>query len=128
MWATQHKLPVFPAKALHVTLYLQHLGESKASRASAEEAANGLSWAHSLAGMESPTANPLVKNTLDGLKRILAKPVHKKAPFTTEMLQAIIQDTERNDSLANVRLTTMCLFAFAGFLRFDELSPMRSEF
>ena len=122
MWASQHKLPVFPAKAIHVTLYLQYLGECNASRASAEEAVNGLAWAHSLAGIESPTSNPLVKNALDGLKRTLARPVNKKAPFTTEMLQAIVQDAEQNDSLANVRLATMCLLAFAGFLRFDELS------
>ena len=122
LWASDHKLPAFPAKPIHVTLYLQHLGESSASKASAEEAVNGLAWAHSLAGIESPTSNPLVKNTLEGLKRALARPVQKKAPFTIEMIQAIVKDTEQNDSLANVRLATMCLLAFAGFLRFDELS------
>ena len=75
--------------------------------------------------MESPTSNPLVKNTLEGLKRSLARLVHKKAPFTTEMLQAFVQDAEQNDSLVNVHLATMCLLAFAGFLRFDELSNIR---
>ena len=122
MWASQHKLPVFPAKVIHVTLYLQHPGESNASKVSVEEAVNGLAWAHSLAGMESPTSNPLVKNALEGLKRTLPRPVHKKPPFTTEMLQAIVQNAEQNDSLANKHLATMCLLAFAGFLCFDELS------
>lgn len=56
------------------------------------------------------------------MKRILARPVHKKAPFTIEMMQAIIADTEQNDSLSNVSLATMRLLAFAGFLGFDVLS------
>ena len=54
-----------------------------------------------------------------------AKPVQKKAPFTIEMLQAIVQDTKKNNSLANIRLATVCLLAFAGFLRYDELANIR---
>ncbi len=45
--------------------------------------------------VSSPTADPLVRVTLEGLKRMCAKPVQKKAPFTIEMLQAIVQDTKK---------------------------------
>ena len=74
-------------------------GESRISKASSEEAVNGLAWAHSLAGIKSPISNLLVKNTLEGLKRALARPVHKKAPFTIEMIQAIVQDAEHGETV-----------------------------
>ena len=50
-----------------------------------------------------------------------AKPVYKKVPFSIEMIQAFVQDTKRNNSLANIRLATVCLLGFSGFLRYDEL-------
>ena len=39
-WAIGHKVSVLPADACHVALYLQHLGESKYSKAAVEEAVN----------------------------------------------------------------------------------------
>ena len=88
--AIGHKISVFPADACHVALYLQHLGESKYSKAAVEKAVNCLSWVHSMAGVSYQTADPLVRVTLEGSKRMCAKPVYKKAPFTIEMLQAIV--------------------------------------
>ena len=41
------------------------------------------------------------------------------------MLQAIVQDTKKNNSLADIRLATLCLLTFAGFLRYDELANIR---
>ena len=48
LWAAEHKLPVFPANATHVALYLQHLGQAKGSNAAVEEVVNGIAWAHSM--------------------------------------------------------------------------------
>ena len=118
----KHKVLVFPADACHV---LYCTGESKSLKAAVEEAVNYLSWVHSIAGVPSPTTDSLVRVTMEGLKRKCAKPVQKKAPFTIEMLQAMVQDTANNNSLANIRLTTVCLLAFAGFLRYDELASIR---
>ena len=124
-WATEHKISVLPADACHVALYLQHLGESKKSKSAVEEAVNCLSWVHAIAGVTSPTSDPLVRITLDGLKRMYAKPVQKKSPFSIEMIQAIVQDTKKNNSLTNIRLATVCLLEFVGFLRYDELANIR---
>ena len=124
-WATDYRISAIPADACHVALYLQHLGESKNSKAAVEEAVTCVSWAHTMAGLTSPTTDPLVWVTLEGLKRACAKPVQKKAPFSIEMLQAIVQDTKKNNSLANIRLTTVCVLAFAGCLRYDELANIR---
>ena len=51
--------------------------------------------------------------------------VHKKLPFTVEMLIAIVDNTNQNCSLANLRLASPCLLAFAGFLRFVELANIK---
>ena len=88
-WATAHKLDPVPAKAHEFVLYLQHLGEKTSSKAAVEEACNALSWVHSSAGLLPITKDPFVKATLEGLQRTLAKPVIKKEPITTEILEAI---------------------------------------
>ena len=46
-------------------LYMQHLSESTGSIAAVEEAVHALSWLQQLDGL------PLVKPTLEGLKRML---------------------------------------------------------
>ena len=114
-----------PAKVCHIVLYLEHLGETKGSKAAIEEAVNALACAHSLSGLLSPTASPFVQIVLDGLKRAHAKPVKKKEPFTVEMLKAIADDAIQTDSLADTCLAAACLLAFAGFLRYDEISNIR---
>ena len=92
----------------HTTeVYLQHLGETKASKSTVEEAVNGLAWAHSVAGIASPTSSPFIQTTLEGLKRTLAKPVCKKPPFTAEMLQAIERDAKKTNTLTSLRLEAM---------------------
>ena len=116
---------MFPAKVCHIVLYLEHLGETKGSKAAIEEAVNALAWAHSLSGLPSPTASPFVQIVLDGLRRAHAKPVKKKEPFTVEMLKAIADDAIQTDSLVDIRLAAACLLAFAGFLRYDEISNIR---
>ena len=104
---------------------MQHLAEAKNSKAAVEEAVNGLAWAHSLAGVPSPTDLPIVRSTLGGLRRKLAKPVIKKAPFSVAMLQAIVHDAQLRNTLASLRLASACLLSFAGFLRFDELANLQ---
>ena len=103
-------------------MYLQHLTESRCSKSAVEDTVNGLAWAHSTAGVLLPTDSPIVKTILEGLKRLLAKPVNKKLLFTVDMLKAIVQDAQESNTLANVRLASACLLSFAGFLRFDKVA------
>ena len=96
------------------TLYLKHIGDHLQSRAAVKEAANSLSWAHGLAGLESPTHHPLVQTTLEGLKRKLAKPVTKKALMTVEILTEIVEDMKKYPTLSNIPLAAACLLAMLG--------------
>jgi len=45
------------------------------SKSVAEEAFNALSWIHSVTGLSSLLAHPLVKAIIEGLQRQLARPV-----------------------------------------------------
>ena len=71
-----------------------------------------------MGGISSPTADPFVQSVFEGLKRSLAKPTIKKAPFTADMLKNIADDALRWGSLASIRLAAMCLIGFAGFFRY----------
>ena len=125
-WALSHNLKTFPVTFNHlVALYLQHVGETAQTKSAVEEIVHALAWLHDAAGIPSPTTNPFIAVVLDGLRKTLAKPVSKKTPFNMEILTAMSEETTRNQTLANVRLTSACLLAFAGFLRFNELHNLR---
>ena len=124
-WASSKGLESVPAKPHLFALYLQYLGEDTNSKATVEEACNSVSWVHASAGLSSPSADPFVKATLEGLQRSLAKPAVKKEPVTVDMLATIVKDADRSGSLMDLRLATACLLAFSGFLRFSELICLR---
>lgn len=62
---------------------------------------------------------------MEGLRRVLSKSIQKKEPITADMLKAMVQDATDHSILSNVRLTTACLLAFAGFLQFNKLVNIR---
>ena len=125
-WAeARHEGPAFPVQAVHLALYLQHLSESVQSKAAVEEAVHALSWLHEVAGLESVGSMPIVQATLSGLRRVLAKPKTRKEPITADMLKAMVESVGSDPSLTEVRLLAMCLIAFAGFLRCDELIKLK---
>ena len=118
-WATEHQLVMFSIEATNLALYLQYLGESKSA---VEEAVHGLSWTHTMVDIPTPTSSPFVQATLEG---ILSKPFCKKSTFTVEMLQAIVHDAKKADTLSSLHLVAVLLISFAGFLCFDEVANIR---
>jgi len=121
-WAAERDLQPFPAQPHHVALYLQSIGDYLESVSAVEAAINAISWVHGLAGLPSPTSNPIVQ---EGIKRIWAKPDQKRKPMPTEILAGMAKDTLANPTLANLRITTFSLLAFVGFLRFDDAIQLR---
>ena len=59
------------------------------------------------------------------MQRILAKPTVKKEPVTAKMLEDMVKDANRSNTLVDLRLTTASLLAYAGFLCFNELVNIR---
>ena len=100
-WAIAHKLPAFPASAHHIGI-----GNRLQSKSPVEEAVHALAWVHNVAGLVSPTADPLVQTILQGLKRLHAKPVQKKKLMTAQILANMVEDVNSSPTLANLRITT----------------------
>ena len=127
-WAyARQGVPSFPVQELHLVLHMQHLSESTESKAAVEEAVHALSWLHGVAGLQPLGGSPLVKATLEGLRRILAKPKVRKEPVTADMLKVMVEAAGPAPSLTEVRLLAVCLVAFAGFMRCDELIKLKCE-
>jgi len=83
-----------PAKPHEFVLYLQYIGETKKSKSPVEEACNAISWQCRVAfvGVTS-----LCQGYPGGVSAcsMLAKPVVKKEPATVEMLEAIVEDSDK---------------------------------
>ena len=123
-WASRHADGGFPVKVALFTLYLQHIGEDKRSRAAVSEAANAVSWVQWLAGMESVSQSPLIRAVSEGLQRSLACPKKRKEPVTPKVLREVVASFSSPPTLAEARLGNMCLLAYAAFLRIDELRQL----
>ena len=66
VWASQHSMPILPAKDYQITLYLRSLERSQ-SKSTVEEAYNVVAWVYSKAGLPTPTTSPFVKAMLEGM-------------------------------------------------------------
>ena len=110
-------ISVLPANPLHVALYLTFLIQKSSTSAPVEEAVNALSWAHQVALTQDPTRCAIVRETMAGAKRMLAHRTQKKEPITPEILKDLVDKfASAEASLSNIRVVTICLIGFAGFL------------
>lgn len=125
-WASQRDLDYLPIAVSKFALYLQWVGETSQSRAAVEEAVNAASWLQRIRGEDVLVSrNPLICSIVEGFQRQLARPKVKKSPVTPGILQEIVASHGLNPSLADLRLAAICLTAYTGFLRFDELNRLR---
>ena len=67
-----------------------------------------------------------MQTILQGLKQLHAKPVQKKKPMTVPILADMVEDANSSPTFANLRITTISLQAFSGFLRCDEAMHIRA--
>ena len=121
MFAVEKRMACLPADRLQFTLYLERLARETSSVSAVEEVFNAVNWVHSIAGLEPPSSDGIVRSVMEGVRRMYARPVVKKEPFKD--LRAIVESFNLSD-LSDVRSTAMCLLSFAGFLRFDELAGL----
>lgn len=91
----------FPASPFYVALYLQHLIEETHSPSAVDSAFYGLKWAHDVAGIFSPTDDPIVEAVRSASKRVLGtRALCRKEPISPTLIHA-------------------------GFFRFDDVSRIR---
>ncbi|XP_038044896.1 uncharacterized protein LOC119742129 isoform X1 [Patiria miniata] len=126
-WCKVEKINPLPANANDVCRYFIHLFNIGAPFSRIESVFYGLKWRHDCFAdcKENPCDSKFLHNVLQGLKRRLAKPVEKKEPITPEILKAVIDKYAVLNSLLDIRLCTMLLISYAGFLRHSELINIR---
>lgn len=128
IWASRHNLISLPAKDIDFSLYLVSLIQSNKSSSTVDETFYGVKWAHELAGFSNsnPCGSFVVKSVREAAHRILGHSVSKKEPITSDILnQMVSRYLGHNSNTMNLRNVAMCLIAYAGFLRFSELSNIK---
>ena len=117
-----------PCEVSHLALYLSSLIH-KDTKNSAQMAYAALKWVHGFFPLLSnPLDSMLCKNLVEAEKRRLHSPILKKEPVDLEMINAIVSKYAHPESnLKDLRLATMCVLAFAGLLRSQELLEIKAS-
>lgn len=126
-WVSQFsELSSLPTNSLTLCLYLEHLIKSGSPYSALETAFYSVRWAHNIYDLRNPCDSECVSLVLESAKRILSKPVVKKEPVTPEMLSLICNVYAfEGANLSQLRIAAICVTAFAGFLRFNEVAGLR---
>lgn len=95
----------FPADPFQVALYLQHLIEESHSPSVIDAAFYGIKWASDMAGIPSPTDNPIVQVVRSASKRILGTAANnRKEPVPSSFIHDIVSKSDLDSpvELSNV--------------------------
>ncbi|XP_068241428.1 integrase/recombinase xerD homolog [Palaemon carinicauda] len=122
-----HERSEIPAQPVHVALYITHLLDSGASYSSVNSAVYSIKWMHEICGYADPTQNSFVKSLQESAKRLTGRPVRRKDPIDSHMLQNLCDLYSDSRDVLVLRNLAMILIGFAGFLRFDESSSLKCK-
>ena len=127
-WCKSKGHTSLPASAETVALYLVSLAQEGACKSSVHKAFYAIKWFHSLNGVNS---NPCgtsswLKLCLEGCCRLVSRLIQKKEPVPVDILKRFVDKFgSLNCTLSDLRITTLALVSFAGFLRFREAARIR---
>ena len=123
-WASNYsEIKTLPAEPKYVALYLTSIFQSSKSHAPVTNAFYSLSWAHKVACVPDPTIHDIVKRIKESASRVLGSGNNSKCPISTDSLVTICKRfASVSASLKDLRIASICLLAFSGFLRYDEFS------
>ena len=110
-----------------VSMYITSLLDQGKSDNVVVAAVYGIKWAHNINGLSDPTDNALVKKLMEAAKKIGSTPKQKKDVISIEMLQTLCSAYENCDDVIQLRDLCMITLAYAGLLRFNELSNLRCK-
>jgi integrase len=126
-WADRFpEVSALPATPLHVSLYLVALAQQKTCVSTINTVISAIAWSHRLAGLTSPTEHSTVKITAEGVRRQLARPRKVSSPILPDHILAMVDSTNLS-CIQDLRIMSLILLGFAGFLRFSEVANIRTE-
>ena len=121
-WCKSCSFPPLQSNLTTVALYLTSLSDRGLSRSSILQAAYGIAWLHKKFGCPNPVDDPLVSQTLAGLKRLLAGPSKKKQPIEPHHVRAMISFYGHPcASLPSLQMASLIALGFCAFLCWSEL-------
>ena len=125
-WCVRNTVNYSPASVASVAIYISGLVQQSVSESVLLAHFYSIKWFHDFYLLENPCDNKLIHMMIEGSKRILGRPVIKKEPITALYLEKIVRQFGADRKhLPNVRICTMMLVAFAGFLRYIELANLK---
>ena len=116
-----------PANPIHVTVYLSDLLDQRVSYGVIAAAFYAIKWVHNINNYQDPTENGFVKSLLDAAKRLRSNPVKRKDVINSKLLIQLCDQYIGSAKLTDIRDLAMILIGYAGLLRFDEISNIRSN-
>ena len=126
-WCKDNEIPPLQADHHMMARYFVHLFQIHVPYSTIEASFYAIKWTYDCSPLtvNNPCDLKFLKLLLDGLKRILAKPVSHKEPITADILRKIITKFGSSDNLMDIRMCALLLVSFAGFFRNDELINLR---
>ncbi|XP_053403301.1 integrase/recombinase xerD homolog [Mercenaria mercenaria] len=130
-WCKKCKFSSLPASPVTVALYLVSVMQNtntSCSKSKLNSIFYAIKWAHLLNGeISNPSSDEWLKLCLEGCLRKVSKPLIKKEPITVEILSTLVNKfASENCTLADLRLITLFVISFAGFLRISEALNLKA--
>ena len=123
-WCEGHGAGPLPAAPETVAAYIAECaGHLKPG--SIQRRLNAIAEAHKAAGLDSPTAAGMVKNTMKGIRRTLGTAPAQKSPTLTDDIRAMVDAADAG--LIGARDRALILLGFAGAFRRSELVALDIE-
>lgn len=120
----------FPARSSVIAIFLSGLIQQGVSEAVLCSFFYSIKWYHDLhCALYNPCYDSVIQKLMEGVKRILSKPL-KKQPISSDILEKVIDlfgDRVKNRNFRSVRTMAILLLSFAGFLRFNELASIKAK-
>lgn len=123
-WCKEHHLESLPATPETVAMYVADLAEHKKPSTIANHI-SAISVAHQFKNVKSPTQTPLVRSTLQGIRRTKGVAKTKKAPVRVIHLWHLDEALPKN--LKGVRDKALFLIGYSGAFRRSELVNVNVE-
>jgi site-specific recombinase XerD len=125
-WCEQNNLSALPALPSTIVMYLAARAKGGGKVASLQRYLASISAAHKTAGHASPTHDPVVKRTMQGVRRKLGTKQKQKTAAVADEVALMVEQIE-GSSPAAARDRALLLLGFAGAFRRSELVALDIE-
>ena len=125
-WASNYsEIKTLPAEPKYVAIYLSSIFQSARTHAPVTNAFYSISWAHKVACVKDPTLHDIVRRIKESALRVLGTGNNSKNPVSSDVLVLLCRKFACvSANLKDLRIVSICMLAFSGFLRFDEFSKI----